>query len=60
MGIHEYHSLCDELNIEPQVSKLGHEDPSWHAFGIDGNTSRSGKVVGKVTIPVPCGKGRFA
>ena len=60
IGIHEYHALCDELNIEPQVSKLGHEDPSWHAFGIDGNTSRSEKVVGKVTILVPCGKGRYA
>ena len=55
VGIHEYHDICEELNLEPRINAITDHDPTWHAFGVKGNSSTSEEVVGTATVPDPCG-----
>lgn len=59
IGINEYIQLCEELNLKTRIEKVREDDPQWHAFGLQGNSSRSEPVIGRAIIPIPCGNGCF-
>ena len=59
-GLRQYHDLCEELDLMPNIMKASSRDPQSHSFGTSGNSSNREQVVDNARIPIPCRKGCLA
>jgi len=60
VGWDVYLNICDVIGTKPIILPLNKGDSRYHAFGTPNNCSELQKIVGRSTIPLPLGNGKWA